>query len=103
GWWHTQLAQLVWDLKAFADEKAGGLYSSGTSKKHGWGIVKRAEFARTIGERSVSGAEAKRRWDDAIAAIAKSPKYASLALTPQLGILPIGEAPDSPLWGFGHL
>jgi len=102
-WWHAQLSQLVLDLKAFTDEDAGGLFSSGTSEKHGWGIVKRAEFARTIEERSVSGAEARRRWDEAIAAIARSPQYARLALTPQLGLLPLGADRDSHLWEFAHL
>ena len=59
-WWHATLSKLVTDLKAFTDESSGGLFTSGVSEKHGWGIVKRAEFARTIEERSVSGAEARR-------------------------------------------
>jgi serine/threonine protein kinase/formylglycine-generating enzyme required for sulfatase activity len=102
-WWHTQLAELVSDLKAFTDEKRGGLYSSGTSEKHGWGIPKRAAFARAIEERTVSGPDAMRRWDEAIAAIAKNPRYGGLMLTPQIGLLPIGEDPDTHLWEFVHL
>jgi uncharacterized protein (DUF885 family) len=95
-WWHAQLSQLVADLKAFTDENTG-LFSKGTSDQHGWGIVKRRTEAATIEERSVSGADAKRRWDEAIAAIAKSPKYGGLKLTPQLGLLPIGDDPESHL------
>ncbi|MBI5362397.1 MAG: AAA family ATPase [Planctomycetes bacterium] len=102
-WWHATLSKLVSDLKAFTDEKTGGLFTSGTSEKHGWGIVKRAEFARTIEERSVSGTEARRRWDEAIASISKSSKYGGLVLTPQLGLLPIGEDPASHLWEFAEL
>ncbi len=102
-WWHVQLGMLVSDLKAFTDEDSGGLFSSGTSESSGWGIVKRAEFARTVAERSVSGAEAKRRWDEAIAAIARSPKYGGLVMTPRIGLLPIGEDPDSHLLEFAHL
>jgi len=101
-WWHAQLTQLVADLKAFADEKTG-LDSQGISELHGWGIGRRAAFARSIEERSTSGAEAKRRWSEAIVAIAKSPQYAGLALTPQLGLLPIGADPDSGLQEFWHV
>jgi formylglycine-generating enzyme required for sulfatase activity/serine/threonine protein kinase len=102
-WWHAQLSRLVADLHAFADEGAGGLFSSGTSVKHGWGIVKRLEFARTIEERSVTGAEAKKRWEEAVAAVARNPKYRGLRLSPQLGLLPIGEDPSSHLWEFSLL
>jgi formylglycine-generating enzyme required for sulfatase activity/serine/threonine protein kinase len=102
-WWHTQLSKLVSDLRELTDEGRGGLFSAGTSDRHGWGIVKRSEFARTIEERSVSGPQAKRRWDEAVAAIAKNPKYAGLALAPQIGLLPIGEDPDSRLSEFADL
>ncbi len=102
-WWHAQLSKLVSDLEAFTDEKKGGLLSSGISEVRGWGVVKRWEFARTIQERSMEGPEAKRRWTEAIAAIEKSPRYGGLTLVPQLGLLPIGEDPDSRLWKFAHL
>ncbi len=90
-------------MRSFADEERGGLFSSGTSAEHGWGIVKRAEFARTIAERSVSGADARKSWGKATAAIEASPLYGGLALSPQLGLLPIGEDPDAHLWEFAHL
>ena len=102
-WWHAQLSKLVSDLKAFTDEKTGGLYSSGTSEKHGWGIVKRLEFARTIQERSVDGPDARSRWSEAVAAIAASPAYGGLKLVPQRGLLPIGADPETGLWEFADL
>jgi len=102
-WWHEQLSKLVSDLHALTDEQAGGLYSSGISEVRGWGIVRREEFARSIEERSVSGADASGRWSEAIVAIASSPKYGGLQLTAQLGLLPIGADPDSGLWEFAHL
>ena len=102
-WWHAQLSKLVLDLQAFADERAGGLFSAGISPEHGWGVPRRAEFARTIEERSVSGAEAAKRWAEAVSAIASSPKYGGLAIEPVVGLLPIGPDPESGLWEFAHL
>ena len=101
-WWHSQLSGLVADLKAFTDEQTG-LFSAGISELYGWGIGKRAAFARTIEEQSVTGAEAQARWSAAIGAIRVSPEYAGLVLTPQLGLLPIGQDPDSGLWEFWHI
>jgi formylglycine-generating enzyme required for sulfatase activity/serine/threonine protein kinase len=102
-WWHEQLSRLVGDLKTFADEKRGGLYSAGSSVAHGWGIARRAAFARTIRERSVDGAEAAGRWAQATASIGRNPAYDGSKLRPQLGLLPIGEDPDSHLFEFAHL
>jgi formylglycine-generating enzyme required for sulfatase activity len=102
-WWHAQLAQLVADLSQFTDDRSGGLFSSGASERHGWGIPRRMEFASTIRERSVDGPEARKRWNDAIDSIAKSPLYKGLRLAPELGLFPIGEDPASHLWEFAHL
>jgi serine/threonine protein kinase/formylglycine-generating enzyme required for sulfatase activity len=104
-WWHNQLEKLVEGLKRFSDPKSG-LASNGTSAEHGWGVAKRAEFARTIAERSTTGAEASARWAEAIASIAsvsECPPYEGLRITPQLGLLPIGRDPASGLWEFAHL
>jgi len=100
--WSARLSQLVADLKSFTDEQSGGLYSSGMSEKHGWGVLKRAEFARSIEGRS-SGAEAQQIWKAAIESIEQSPEYGGLRLSKQLGLLPIGKDPDSHLWEFAHL
>jgi formylglycine-generating enzyme required for sulfatase activity len=102
-WWHAQLSKLVADLSSFTDEKTGGLFSSGTSEKYGWGIVKRLEFARTIQERTIESPEANKRWREAVAAIAVSPEYGGLKLDPQRGLLPIGADPESRLWEFADV
>jgi formylglycine-generating enzyme required for sulfatase activity len=104
-WWHNQLEKLVNGLKAFSNEKTG-LFSDGTSAEHGWGIARRADFARTIAERSVSGGPASVKWAEAITSIANAaecPRYGGLRITPQLGMLPIGPDPASGLWEFAHL
>jgi len=101
-WWHTQLAGLVADLKGFTDAGTG-LDSSGTSAAHGWGLVRRADFARSVEADSVSGPEAHQRWAESIDAIASSPLYGGLSLMPQLGLLPLGADRDSGLWEFWDL
>jgi len=87
-------------LKDFEDEGSGGLFSAGVSDPHGWGVPRRAEFASTIRLRSIEAPEAQARWREAIAASANS---ADLALAPELGLLPIGEDPDSRLLEFADL
>ncbi|MCE9592597.1 MAG: SUMF1/EgtB/PvdO family nonheme iron enzyme [Planctomycetes bacterium] len=104
-WWHTQLARLITDIESFADP-ATGIVFEGASPIHGWGITKRLAEARAIEERSVSGADVKRRWEEAIASIAdreQCPAYDGLALSPQLGLVPIGRDPASGLWEFSHV
>ncbi len=101
-WWNAQLSTLVGSIEAFVDPTTG-LFSSGISPEHSWGIVKRREFAATIEELTVTGVEARRRWEEAGAAIAASPKYGEPRIKPQLGLLPIGADPDSGLWEFAHL
>ncbi len=104
-WWHVQLTTLISSLERFTDPEHG-LLSSGTSAEHGWGVEKRAQFARTIEGRSIGGPDARARWEEAIASIRdkeKCPRYAGLVLTPQLGLLPIGRDEESGLWEFAHL
>ncbi len=101
-WWQVQLSKLVSNLEALRDSKTG-LMGDTLAEPFGWGMTKRYEFARTIKERSTDGSEAKRRWSEAIAALAVSPKYGGLKLTPQVGLLPIGEDPESHLWEFAHV
>jgi len=104
-WWHEQLAVLVDKTREFADPDHG-LVSTGVSIEHSWGVAKRRDFAATIEERSVTGAAAKGRWEEAIASIrdpTRCPRYAGLVVTPQLGLLPIGRDEGSGLWEFAHL
>ncbi|MCC7015500.1 MAG: SUMF1/EgtB/PvdO family nonheme iron enzyme [Planctomycetes bacterium] len=101
-WWNRQLVKLVSDLEALRDPQTG-LMNDVLAEPFGWGVAKRYAFAQSIGERSVDGAEAKRLWSEAIAAIKASPKYGGLEIAPQLDLLPIGRDPDSLLWEFAHL
>ena len=100
-WWHTQLTRLVDDIETFADPDAGPW--RGSSPQHGWGIERRRAFALEVGERTASGAVASARWREAAERIARNPLYGGIALTPQMGLLPLGPDPDSGLEEFGHL
>ena len=77
-WWHAQLSELARNLKHL-----GGLIA--------------------IAERSVQDPDAAMKWTEATVAIAASPEYASLHITPQLGLVPLGPDPVSRLWEFAHL
>ena len=79
-WWHDQLAALEADL-----------------------LQLQAQLGHA--EASVATPDARRRWDEAVASIAASPRYAGCswpggALTPQLGLLPLGPDAESGLWEF---
>jgi formylglycine-generating enzyme required for sulfatase activity/serine/threonine protein kinase len=104
-WWNGQLVKLVEGIEAFSDSTTG-LLSDGVSPEHGWGVKKRLAFARTVAERTISGAEPSARWAAALASIrdpAECPRYGGLAIAPQLELLPVGRDPDSGLWEFAHL
>lgn len=101
-WWQRQLAELVAGIEALHDQEKG-LAGNTLGEPFGWGVAKRAAFAQGIAERSVNGAEARRLWAQAIAAIETSERYDGLKITPQMGLLPIGADPESGLWEFAHL
>jgi len=104
-WWHDQLVKLIDGLRSLSDRERG-LVSAGISPGHGWGIRRRLEFAETLAGRSVTGPEARARWDEALASIrdqSQNPWYSRVELTPQIGLLPIGRDPVSGLWEFAHL
>ncbi len=102
GWWQRQLAALVAGIEALHDPETG-LAGDALAEPFGWGVAKRAAFARAVAERSVEGAEAAQRWAEAEAAIEASEHYGGLRITPQLGLLPIGMDQESGLWEFAHL
>jgi formylglycine-generating enzyme required for sulfatase activity/tRNA A-37 threonylcarbamoyl transferase component Bud32 len=105
-WWTAQLEQLVTRIEAFADDETG-LAGHGVSSEHeAWGVARRRAWADTIRARSLESAEAERLWFDAGESIANPglcPQYGGFFLDPQLGLLPIGQDPDSGLWEFAHL
>ncbi|MHC5062767.1 MAG: bifunctional serine/threonine-protein kinase/formylglycine-generating enzyme family protein [Planctomycetota bacterium] len=91
---HDVLSKLIPDLEEFAGE-------TGLAKK----MERRRELARTIAQRTVL--DRQKDWDDAIARIRENEKYPSLKLpylplTPQIGLIPLGEDPDSGLEEFLH-
>ena len=59
-------------------------------------------FAATVEERTIQSNAARASWDRASAAIAEHPRY-GFALSPQLGLLPLGPDPESGLWEFWHV
>ncbi|MFO1010698.1 MAG: bifunctional serine/threonine-protein kinase/formylglycine-generating enzyme family protein [Planctomycetota bacterium] len=95
-WQHDALVDLLLGLDRLATPERGLVA----------GLEARLAFARTIDERSRSGADARARWDDAVRSIADRsacPRYAGLRVSPQLGLLPLGRDPASSLWEFAHL
>lgn len=105
-WWDEQLARLLNSLEEFSSAERGGLYSTGVSLAHGWGVPRRLEVARSLRERSINGLHAREAWSEALDAIASSPLYkdslwpGSGALVPQEGLLPLRADPNSGLWEF---
>jgi formylglycine-generating enzyme required for sulfatase activity len=95
-WHHEALSALVDGLQSFF-EPEHGTYAD---------VERQFDFALTIEERSRTGAEASARWREALDAIASTavcPSYRGLRITPQLGLLPLGQDPESGLWAFAHL
>jgi len=95
-WQHDNQQELVTNLRAFVDPAKGRIAD----------VERRLAFARTIEERSITGDEARALWSAAVASIADRsacPRYAGLAIHPQLGLLPIGRDSASGLWEFAHL
>ncbi len=97
--------ELQRQLVLLADPKSGLI--AGVHRDHGQGVQLRRDFAASIEERSRSGADARRRWDEALASIrdpSQCPAYhGQSALTPQLGLLPLRRDPQSRLWEFVYL
>jgi formylglycine-generating enzyme required for sulfatase activity len=83
-WWHEQLSKLEADLAWLSQMNESAMTAHLTEK-------------------------ARSRWSEAIEGIARSPKYAAQKwpsgerLTPQAGLLPLGENPATGLWEFVHL
>jgi formylglycine-generating enzyme required for sulfatase activity/serine/threonine protein kinase len=83
-WWHEQLSKLEADLAWLSQMNESAVTAHLTER-------------------------ARSRWSEAIEGIARSPKYAGQRwpsgerLTPQAGLLPLGENPVTGLWEFVHL
>jgi len=101
GWWHDQLAKLVAELEAFSAEGTG-LLAHGVLPGCGWTVSRRLEEARSLAELPLTD-EWHTSWADAVASIATLEVYAGLSLSPQEGLVPIGQDPSSGLWEFWHV
>jgi serine/threonine protein kinase/formylglycine-generating enzyme required for sulfatase activity len=102
-WLYRVLNSLVTDLRELADASAGGLYSSGYSDKHGWGVVRRADAALEIERRSLEAADNVALWREASDAIAAHPWYGGLRISSQKSLLPLGADPSTGLWEFSDI
>ncbi len=89
-WWLDTLGSLVQDLESF-------LGDDGTLQ----GIRRRHATASTLRQRSL--VEPVSAWSQARIAIAASDLYGGLELSPQLGLIPLGENPTTGLWEFWHI
>jgi formylglycine-generating enzyme required for sulfatase activity len=57
--------------------------------------------ARALGRRSLDDVAAD--WQRAVDGIASSARYGGLRIAPQLGLVPLGEDPETGLWEFWHV
>ncbi len=64
-------------------------------------VQARREHAATLWQRSIG--DRREQWDEAIAAFGQSDEYVDFALTPQLGLVPLGPDPRSGFLEFAYL
>ncbi|MEM9803163.1 MAG: bifunctional serine/threonine-protein kinase/formylglycine-generating enzyme family protein [Planctomycetota bacterium] len=104
-WWHASLVELIDELEALVDEESGLLSeeSEAVSTAYGWSIPRRLAFARRLESGLAPGGEWSERWIEAAGAIGADPTYSGLKLEEQLGLVPIGQDPESGLWEFWHV
>ncbi len=100
-WWNNQLTKLIELLSWFREPATGLLSPAGVSPEHGWSIPRRLELARRLRDGFAPGGDFAARWDRDLPAIRAA--YPGLALSPQVGLVPIGADPDSKLWEFWHV
>ena len=100
-WWNAQLTKLIRGLEALSERETGLLTATAVSPEHGWSIARRLTFAETMEAGFEPGGEFARCWEEAMPAIAET--YPELALSPQMGLVPLGADPASGLWEFAHL
>jgi formylglycine-generating enzyme required for sulfatase activity len=109
----AQLARGVEALRARCGERRTWRYASAQEQWRHDQLAQVRESLAALGqllqaaEHSLEDPDAGARWDEALAAIARSPRYSQVqwpggALTPQLGLVPLGENPATGLWEFLH-
>ena len=94
-WWHDAVRDLVVGLHAFrSDDLYGPTLHS---------VEQRRDAIATLRVTTLESPAAVEAWSAARAAIAKHIRYDGLDLLPQIGLLPLGENPESGLWEFWHV
>ncbi len=92
-WQHESLSHLVAGLEALLDPDPNrGAIAS---------VEARLEFARALEARSIR--EPAAAWVETMAGVALDPRFGSVAIRPQLGLVPLGRDPESGLFEFAHL
>jgi formylglycine-generating enzyme required for sulfatase activity len=89
---HDALVQLILDLEWFA-------YHHRAERRQ---VKQDLELARWNRRNTLVDADVARLWADAREAIRKSDDYDGLDLSPQAGLIPLGENPETGLWEFFH-
>ena len=97
-WHHNVLAELIANLEGL---EAGLLAEDSIPESHGWSVPRRLAFAKGLEEGFAEGGEYADAWARALPAIRET--YPGLDLEPQMGLVPIGQDPESGLWEFAHL
>lgn len=87
-WQHQVLQDVLAGLSVLQEHSVGD-------------ITQRLSFVRELRARSVD-AHAK-AWAETIASIAASDRYGRMRLSPQVGLIPLGQDPDSGLYEFAHV
>lgn len=93
-WQHDALEELVSEMHGLFEEKSGLIQN----------VTNRLHFAENVRYESIEKHE--KEWDFAIASIADEqlyPEYEGLVIEPIIGLIPIGQDPNSKLWEFAHL
>jgi len=96
-WLHAQLSELVVRLSALR-----GLLEE-DSREYGWGVQRRLAEAESLAALRDGDPLWRARWDEAVAAVARSSHYGGMELSPQVDLLPLGADPVSGLEEFACL
>lgn len=93
-WEHEVLSRLLEGI-----EKLGAQHPAIGSVAE---MRRRSEFAEHVEELTLTAPEAVALWAAAREGVPRSPRYAGVELTPQLGLLPLGPNENTGLWEFWH-
>jgi len=96
-WWDAQLAGLIAGLDRLEAEL---MAPDAVTPAHGWSIGKRLAFAERMRAELAPGGELARAWEAVLPAIRDD---VGTELGPQVGLVPLGQDPESGLWEFADM